>query len=108
MKENTDSNELGKLMVDETSYTTRLSKSYKKRKPYVPEVPGAVMSFIPGTIIEVLVKEGSKVNAGDDLVILEAMKMFNRVKCPVAGVVKAVHITPGMRVTRGTLLLEVD
>jgi biotin carboxyl carrier protein len=108
MKENTDSNELGKLMVDETSYTTRLSRSYKKRKPYVPEVPGAVMSFIPGTIIEVLVKEGSQVNAGDDLVILEAMKMFNRVKCPVTGVVKAVHITPGMRVTRGTLLLEVD
>ncbi len=108
MKENKDNNELGKLMIDQTSYTTRLSKSFKKRKPYMPEVPGAVISFIPGTIIEILVKEGSKVKAGDDLVILEAMKMFNRVKCPVTGVVKKVHIAPGMRVTRGTLLVEVE
>jgi biotin carboxyl carrier protein len=108
MKENIDNNELGKLCVDGTNYSTRLSKSYRKRKQYVPDVPGAVISFIPGTIIDVLVKEGSEVKSGDDLIILEAMKMFNRVKCPLTGVVKSVHVTPGMRVTRGTLLLEIE
>jgi len=107
MKENIDNKVLSRLRIDETEYTTRLSKKFVNRKPYVPEVPGAVMSFIPGTIIELLVKEGTKVNAGDDLIILEAMKMLNRVKCPVSGVVKSIHVKPGERVTRGTLLLEI-
>jgi len=108
MKENINNTELGKLRIDETDYTTRLSKKFSTRKPYAPEVPGAVLSFIPGTIVEILIQEGSKVNAGDDLIILEAMKMLNRVTCPVNGVVKKVHISKGERVTRGALLIEIE
>jgi biotin carboxyl carrier protein len=100
--------DLSKLKIDDTQYTTRLSGRYLKRKPYTPPVPGSVVSFIPGTIVEILVKKGAKVNIGDDLVILEAMKMQNRIKSPVAGVVKSINVEHGVRVTRGMVLLEIE
>jgi biotin carboxyl carrier protein len=66
------------------------------------------MSFIPGTIMDILVKEGQDIEKGDDLIILEAMKMQNRLKSHVKGKIKKICITKGNIVTKGTLLIEIE
>ncbi|MFZ0472822.1 MAG: acetyl-CoA carboxylase biotin carboxyl carrier protein subunit [Bacteroidales bacterium] len=100
--------EAGKLNIDQTLYTTRLSRRYAGRKAYTPPRPGRIYSFIPGTVIEVLVRQGDLVNAGDDIVILDAMKMKNRLKSHVTGKVAAVNVKPGDRVSKGMVLVEID
>lgn len=99
--------DIEKINIDHTLYQTRLSKRFAGRKPYAPAVPGRIFSFIPGTVVEVLVKEGDSVSEGDDLVILDAMKMKNRLKSHTAGKVIAVRVKPGDRVTRGAVLVEI-
>jgi pyruvate carboxylase len=97
-----------KLVIDHTSYTTRLSPRFVSRKPYEPPVPGRIYSFIPGTVVEVLVNPGDNVNEGDDVVILDAMKMKNRLKSHITGKVVAVNVSPGDRVTKGAVLAEIS
>lgn len=96
-----------KLVIDHTAYITRLSQRFVSRKPYEPLVPGKIHSFIPGTVVEILVKPGDTVKEGDDLVILEAMKMKNRLKSHTDGKVVAVNVAPGDRVTKGAVLVEI-
>lgn len=97
----------GRLTIDHTVYSTKISRRFEGRKPYSPLDPGKIMSFIPGTITEVLVAEGDEVQAGDDIVILDAMKMKNRLKSHVSGKVLSVNVKTGDRVTRGTVLVEI-
>jgi biotin carboxyl carrier protein len=100
--------EAEKLNIDHTLYTTRLSRRFAGRKAYSPPRPGRIYSFIPGTVTEVLVRQGDMVNAGDDIVILDAMKMKNRLKSHITGKVAAVNVKPGDRVTKGMVLAEID
>jgi biotin carboxyl carrier protein len=106
-KMNMEKKEADKLNIDHTQYTTRLSRRYTGRKAYAPPRPGRICSFIPGTVTEVLVLVGDKVTAGDDIVILDAMKMKNRLKSHVTGKVTAVNVKPGDRVTKGMVLAEI-
>jgi len=64
-------------------------------------------SPMPGTILEILVSEGQRVAAGDDLVILEAMKMENRIRAELAGSVQAVAVAAGDRVESGDVLVRI-
>src|SRR6478735_10666218 len=52
-------------------------------------------SPMPGKVIEVRASEGSQVNAGDCLVVIEAMKMQNELSAPVSGTVRRVLVTAG-------------
>lgn len=69
--------------------------------------PGHVSTAMPGNIVEVLVKEGDTVTAGQAVLITEAMKMETEVHANVAGTVKAVHVSKGDRVTPGEVLVEI-
>lgn len=69
--------------------------------------PGHVSTAMPGNIVEVLVKEGDSVTAGQAVLITEAMKMETEVHANVAGTVKAVHVSKGDRVTPGEVLVEI-
>lgn len=102
-----DKRETGKLIIDHTAYSTTLSRRFASRKPYQPPVPGRIQSFIPGTVVEVLVKVGDSVREGDVIVILEAMKMKNRLISHLNGKVAAVNANPGDRVTKGAVLVEI-
>ena len=70
--------------------------------------PGHVTTSMPGTIVEVLVKEGDPVKAGDPLFITEAMKMETEVQAPVSGTVKAIHIEKGDTVNPDETLIEIE
>ena len=108
MKEKATSDCLRTFMVDGDKYRTRLSKKYTMRKPYEPNDPKKIMAFIPGTIKKVFIREGVKVNKGDQLLILEAMKMNNTMLSPVDGIVKAILIKPGQVVSKKQLLIEIE
>jgi biotin carboxyl carrier protein len=60
---------------------------------------------IPGKITKVTATAGQAVQRGDELVTIEAMKMFNIIRSPWAGTVVAVHTAEGKHVTQGELLL---
>ena len=63
---------------------------------------------MPGVVLEVLVSAGESVEAGQTLMILEAMKMEHRIVASRDGIVTTVHFNVGDRVEQGTNLLEVE
>ena len=60
---------------------------------------------MPGTILDVKVSVGQKVNAGDTLCVLEAMKMENEIPAPAAGTVAQVIVSKGASVNAGEVLV---
>lgn len=60
---------------------------------------------MPGLILEIKVEEGMEVNAGDPLLILEAMKMENVLKSAGAGIVKKISVTKGSSVEKNQVLI---
>ena len=60
---------------------------------------------IPGTISKVTATVGQAIQRGDELVTIEAMKMFNVIRSPWAGTVVAVHCKEGQHVTQAELLM---
>ena len=85
------------IMIEEMGYSFNGSKKLD-----------AIHSPMPGIIIEIEVKQGDKVNEGDSILILEAMKMENSIKCPKDGIVKSVHAQKGDAVEKGKLLIELE
>ena len=67
---------------------------------------GQVLAPIPGLITSLAVSEGEQVAAGDQLLVLEAMKMENEIASPMNGVIKTVHVSVGMAVEKGTVLID--
>jgi biotin carboxyl carrier protein len=67
-----------------------------------------VAAPMPGNVLAVRVREGDDVEAGQVLVVLEAMKMENNVPAPGAGRVTRVLVTPGQQVQRAQTLVELD
>ena len=77
------------------------------RQLYVKVAPGEIYAFIPGTILDVFVKEGQKVKKGEPLCCLHAMKMDNQICSTIDGVVKSVNIEKGQTVSKNEVLIEV-
>jgi biotin carboxyl carrier protein len=96
----------GMLNINSTFYKTRLSTKFLNRKPYKPANPRMIVSFIPGTVLDILVKMGQAVKKGDNLMILDAMKMQNKLTCNIDGTVKKIFVNKGDKVSKGTSLFE--
>lgn len=69
---------------------------------------GTVESPITGVTVEVLVDEGDRVEEGDGLLIVEAMKMENTLDAPVDGRVETIDVEQGERVFTGDELVQID
>ncbi|MEU1548416.1 acetyl/propionyl/methylcrotonyl-CoA carboxylase subunit alpha [Nocardia sp. NPDC005745] len=67
----------------------------------------AVTAPMQGTVVKVAVEEGQSVEAGDLIVVLEAMKMENPVNAHKAGVVTGLSVETGAAITQGTVLAEI-
>jgi len=68
---------------------------------------GAIKAPMPGLIVDVTCKVGDKVKAGQQVVILEAMKMQNPLNAPVDGEVKAIFVKQGDSVAVGQVLVDI-
>ncbi len=67
-----------------------------------------VLAPLPGTIMQILVKEGDEVKRGDKLLVYEAMKMENNLLSEKEGIVKSVKVTAGESILQGDVLLEIE
>ena len=66
-----------------------------------------VVAPLPGTINEIKVKVGEKVNAGDTVVILEAMKMQNNIDAETSGTITSINVNKGDAVMEGDTLVTI-
>ena len=69
---------------------------------------GQVIAPMQGTIVNILVEEGSEIEVGDPLCVLEAMKMENNVMAEKSGVVKEVLVSKGDSVGAGDVLAVIE
>ena len=67
---------------------------------------GGLTAPMPGTVLEVHVKEGQRVREGQTLLVMEAMKMEHRIQAPKAGEVVSLNFSEGDRVDMGATLVE--
>lgn len=67
---------------------------------------GTLKAPMPGLVLRVMVQEGATVEAGQGLIVVEAMKMENMLKALGPGTVSKIHVQPGARVEKGTSLLD--
>jgi len=97
-----------------TSFNVRvLSKLAAKLNSYMPEkVPEDTSSILrspmPGTVVTVSVRPGDTVAEGQEICVIEAMKMQNSMTAVKQAKVKSVHCKPGETVGEGDLLVELE
>lgn len=70
--------------------------------------PAPVVAPMPGLIVRVNVSVGDEVEAGQGLVVMEAMKMENELRAPSSGRVKSISAVPGSAVEKGAILVELE
>lgn len=81
--------------------------------PQATQVPktaegNSVTAPMPGAILEIVVSEGQTVQAGEVVLLLEAMKMENEITAPVSGNIKKIVTSKGATVNTGDLLLVIE
>ena len=90
---------------------------YRPRDPRAPKLArrsvadqarGELHAPMPGLVVDVMVAEGDTVEAGQPVVVVEAMKMQNALTAPLSGRVRAVRVTAGATVDSGALLLAIQ
>lgn len=92
--------------------------TFEPLNEYVADKPGSsrkkattkghITAVMPGNVVEVLVKVDDTVEAGQPVLIAEAMKMETEVHTSVSGKVVAIHVQKGDRVTPGEVLIEIE
>jgi biotin carboxyl carrier protein len=70
--------------------------------------PRKIVAPMPGRVVRLLVEENSNVEAGQAIVVVEAMKMQNEIKSPKKGIVKKLSATPGAAVNPGDILAIIE
>jgi biotin carboxyl carrier protein len=103
-----ENDKMGFLNIDTSLYKTRISEKFQNRKSYKPADPRIILSFIPGTVLDIFIEKGQMVKKGEILMILDAMKMQNKLKCIMDGKVKSIAVKKGDKVSKGTVLLELE
>ncbi len=101
------SSEITTFRVFIAEYKTTLTTKFKNRKKWSPPNKNHILSIMPGTILEVLVNEKQKVSEGETLLVLEAMKMANRILMPFAGTITKIYVNPGDVIPKNQLMIEI-
>jgi len=117
------------IEVNGTTYSVELHHEVPKARPVQPAVATraavkesstpapakksggpstGVKAPLPGVILQVLVRPGDEVKAGQTLCTLETMKMENAIKTDIAGTVASVKVNPGQSVLQDELLIEIN
>lgn len=73
-----------------------------------PDMSKFLVSPMPGLLVSLAVKEGDVINAGQELAVLEAMKMENTLLAESNGVVSRIHYTPGANLAVDDIILELE
>jgi pyruvate carboxylase len=96
------------IALENGTFKTRVTRKFHLRKPYEKQDPRILKAVIPGVVAEIGAKVGRAVKQGDAVMILEAMKMLNRIVAPQDGTVKAIRVAMGEKVVKGQVLIEIE
>ena len=80
----------------------------RRRKELLQSGPQRLASSMPGKVVRVLSREGDAVEAGQGIIVVEAMKMQNEIKSVKAGTLRKLLIREGANVTAGEVLAIVE
>ncbi|HPD33775.1 MAG TPA: acetyl-CoA carboxylase biotin carboxyl carrier protein subunit [Bacteroidota bacterium] len=97
----------GKIIVDDTVYETYYTRKYLSRKPINIGNTNIINAVIPGVIKDILVKKGDRVTKNQPLLILEAMKMKNRIFSPRNGIVEEIFVNIDDKVAKDQPLIKI-
>ncbi|MDD4150817.1 MAG: acetyl-CoA carboxylase biotin carboxyl carrier protein subunit [Bacteroidales bacterium] len=101
-----DENKKIQITIDDENYETFSTPAFDRKKKWEMPDDNIIKSIIPGTIIDVMVKQGQTVKEGDIMLVIEAMKMNNRLAFTKDGVVDKIFVKPGDIVAKGKELLS--
>ena len=90
-----------------TATTTPAATTTAAAQPAAAASGKPVVAPLPGTINEIKVKVGEKVNAGDTVVILETMKMQNSIEAETSGTITSINVNKGDAVMEGDTLVTI-
>jgi len=96
------------VCVDSPLGSIALNRLPRFTDPASEAAPGTLTAPMPGMVTEVLVAIGDKVEAGQPLLRLEAMKMQHTVQAPTAGAVSELSVAKGQQVEAGAPLVTVS
>lgn len=99
---------LKELVIGGAVYLTRLNTKFENRRNWERPDDRKVTAVIPGTVQKIMVEEGTEVDQGTPLLILEAMKMRNEVNAPRKGMIKKIYVSENEQVAKKQLLLEIS
>ena len=94
------------LHLPSGEYETKLSVKYENKAPYRHVSPYCMEAFMPGTIRQICVEPGQRVQKGQKVLVLDAMKMDNELLSPVDGIVKSILVEEGKSIPKHQLLIE--
>ncbi|HEU4812181.1 MAG TPA: biotin carboxylase N-terminal domain-containing protein [Nocardioides sp.] len=94
--------------VDSPHGHVRLTRVPRFTDPADAVASGSLLAPMPGTVVSVAVEVGAAVEAGQPVLVLEAMKMQHTVSAPHAGVVTEIDVKPGTQVAAGEVLAVVS
>ncbi|MBA8805811.1 propionyl-CoA carboxylase alpha chain [Nocardioides ginsengisegetis] len=94
--------------VDSPAGHVRLRLVPRFTDPADAVASGSLLAPMPGTVVRVAVEVGSQVEAGQAVLVLEAMKMQHTVSAPTAGTVTQIDVQPGAQVAAGDVLAVVE
>lgn len=69
---------------------------------------GSIGAPMPGNVIDIKVKVGDKVEKGDPIIVLSAMKMETVVKAPISGKIKNIAVVNGQKLDGDDLLIDIE
>ena len=96
--------------LSKTKNTPPKNTQSPKKKSETPKTsePGTITSDLAGKILQVNFTEGDKVEAGEIILLLEAMKMENEIKAPFSGTIKSLPVEEGLQVAEGDTLAIIE
>jgi len=86
----------------------RLREEKERARPATRGAAGGLEAPMPGKVIAVRVSPGQAVTKGEELVVVEAMKMENALRAPRAGTVRSVAVRVGDMVSPGVVLVDIE
>jgi biotin carboxyl carrier protein len=96
-----------RLTIDQTEYETEIPRNSLRPFGGLPDCRD-IKAFIPGTVVEIRVREGERVSEGQIVLLLDAMKMHNEVCSSMTGRVAQVLVARGDRVEKNQILIRLD
>jgi biotin carboxyl carrier protein len=99
--------ELKTLVIEGAMYKTTFTKKFENRQIYETPNDNLIISFMPGSVIDILVKKGQKVEEGEVILILEAMKMYNNITMPFNGRIVKINVKRDEVIPKNYVIMEI-